>query len=101
MPKTDIEAGAQQQHGPPLSPPSPPSLAFIGRLGGFQQFVVNRHDAGNGALLAKDPDAAPGMTLAEQFDLRPFATPDLWKAAVMSELHSSSSLKAQENNMIC
>ncbi|KAJ8607850.1 hypothetical protein MRB53_040043 [Persea americana] len=57
--------------------------AFIGRLGGNQEFIVDRHDATNATIVAKEPDAAPGMTLREQFDLAPFLTPGLWKAAAV------------------
>lgn len=57
--------------------------SFAGRIGGNQIFTVNRHDEASRKLLAKEPDAAPGMTLKEQFDLRPFRTVGLWKAAIV------------------
>lgn len=60
-----------------------PNFAFVGRVGGNQLFTVDRQDAANAAVLAKEPDAAPGMTLSEQFDLKPFTTVRLWKAALM------------------
>jgi hypothetical protein len=58
-------------------------VPFAGRLGGNQAFILDRDDASNAAVLQDVPDAAPGMTLAEQFDLRPLRTIGLWKAAVM------------------
>lgn len=59
------------------------TVPFAGRLGGNQAFIVNRDDASNATTLQNVPDAAPGMTLAEQFDLRPFRTIWLWKAAAL------------------
>lgn len=66
-----------------------PKYAFVGRLGGNQEFTLRR-DAANAHLLAKEPDAAPGMTLKEQFDLRPFTTLGIWKAALMEGAGSFS-----------
>lgn len=66
------------------------STPFIGRLGGNQEFVLNRDDA-DSAVIRSQPDAAPGMSLKEQFDLKPFTTPGLWKAAVIEgvgKMHS-------------
>lgn len=57
--------------------------SFAGRLGGNQLFTLDRHDEATRKLLAKEPDAAPGMSLKEQFDLRPFRTAGLWKAAIV------------------
>ena len=59
---------------------------FIGRLGGNQQFVLDRSDPRNGAVLEDAPDAAPYMTLLEQMDLRPFRSVGLWKAGIMEGL---------------
>jgi hypothetical protein len=59
------------------------SAPFSGRLGGNQAFILDRDNASNAAILQNAPDAAPGMTLAEQFDLRPFRSIGLWKAAVL------------------
>jgi hypothetical protein len=54
---------------------------FIGRLGGNQGFVLDRHNAANAEILKEQPDSAPCMTLREQFDLRGFRSLPLWKAA--------------------
>lgn len=58
------------------------STPFVGRLGGNQAFVLDRNEL-DSAVLKAEPDAAPGMSLKEQFDLRPFQTIGLWKAAFM------------------
>jgi len=59
------------------------TVPFAGRLGGNQAFILDRDDVSNAAILQDVPDAAPGMTLAEQFDLRPLRNIGLWKAAIM------------------
>jgi hypothetical protein len=56
---------------------------FAGRLGGNQAFIVDRDDASSAVVLQDVPDASPGMTLAEQFDLGPLRSVRLWKAAVL------------------
>src|ERR1700744_3691123 len=56
---------------------------FAGRLGGNQAFIIDRDDASSVAVLQDVPDASPEMALAEQFDLGPFRSGRLWKAAVM------------------
>lgn len=56
---------------------------FIGRLGGNQEFVLDRHNAANADILREQPDSAPCMTLKEQFDLRGFRNIGLWKAALI------------------
>ncbi|KAJ6134010.1 hypothetical protein N7523_000332 [Penicillium sp. IBT 18751x] len=61
-----------------------PAIApFAGRLGGNQDFIVDRHDPRNVEVLEKVPDAAPCMTLAEVFDFRGFLSPDLYKFAML------------------
>ncbi|OOF92075.1 hypothetical protein ASPCADRAFT_133631 [Aspergillus carbonarius ITEM 5010] len=65
-------------HG--LEPAIPP---FAGRLGGNQDFIIDRSDPKNSKVLEKLPDAAPCMTLAEIFDPRGFLSVDLWKFAVL------------------
>lgn len=57
------------------------SHPFVGRLGGVGAFVIDPHDQSNADVLKAEPDAAPGMSLSSQFDLRPFRTLALWKAA--------------------
>lgn len=56
---------------------------FIGRVGGNQGFVLDRHNAANAEILKEQPDSAPCMTLKEQFDLRGFRSLGLWKAALI------------------
>ena len=55
---------------------------FVGRLGGNGAQSLLR-DAANEDLLKDIPDAAPLMTLSQQFDPRPFRTVALWKSALM------------------
>ncbi len=50
----------------------PAQLLFAGRIGGNQEFIVDRHDPERAALLRKTPDAAPFMSIQEAFDLRGF-----------------------------
>lgn len=59
------------------------SVPFAGRIGGNQAFILDRDNAADAPTLQNAPDAAPGMTLAEQFDLRPFRSIGLWKAAAI------------------
>jgi glycerol uptake facilitator-like aquaporin len=58
-------------------------LQFAGRVGGNQEFVVDRKDPKNALLLERMPDAAPYMTVHEQFEMRGFLELELWKAALM------------------
>jgi glycerol uptake facilitator-like aquaporin len=62
-----------------------PSLAtpFAGRLGGNQEFTLDRNDPSNQELLRKVPDAAPNLSLKEAFDLRGFREIGLWKASLI------------------
>lgn len=73
-PNTDYDAYS------PLSL-KPTQLLFAGRLGGNQEFIIDRDDPAQAALLQKTPDAAPFMSLSQTFDLRGFREVDLWKAA--------------------
>jgi hypothetical protein len=59
------------------------TIPFVGRLGGNQEFVVDRNDPHNTTLLRNVPDAAPYMTIRQSFDLRGFRELDIWKAALM------------------
>ncbi|KAF8199761.1 hypothetical protein K438DRAFT_1905829 [Mycena galopus ATCC 62051] len=45
---------------------------FAGRVGGNQEFIVDRADPANQALIQQIPDAAPGIPLRELLDLRGF-----------------------------
>lgn len=64
---------------------------FIGRLGGNQEFILDRDDASNAALIKSIPDSAPSMTLTDQFDLNGFRCLGLWKSAMMEGVGLSSS----------
>lgn len=48
--------------------------SFAGRIGGNQLFALKRQDNANRELLFREPDAAPGMSIKEQFDLAPLRT---------------------------
>lgn len=72
-----IELEVDHLHLEPAIPP------FAGRLGGNQDFIVDRNDPKNVDVLERVPDAAPCMTLAEIFDLRGFLSIDLWKFAML------------------
>ncbi|KAK6531920.1 hypothetical protein TWF694_003083 [Orbilia ellipsospora] len=56
---------------------------FAARLGGNQEFVLDRTDPKNAAVLQHIPDAAPHMTFREALDLHGFRHLWLWKTAVM------------------
>jgi len=56
---------------------------FVGRLGGNQEFVLDRNDSANAELLKEQPDAAPYMTIREQLDLKGFKNLGLWKSALI------------------
>ena len=83
--RSDVESNAN--HDRPRSGTVPSYNAtvrpFIGRLGGNQGFVLDRHNAANADILKEQPDSAPCMTLREQFDLRGFRSLGLWKAALI------------------
>lgn len=59
---------------------------FAGRLGGNQAFVLDRTDPENESVLARVPDAAPGLTFRQIFDLRGFTEPILYKAGLIEML---------------
>jgi hypothetical protein len=81
----DIEKDVDDSHRPT---PRPKLVVqpFAGRLGGNQEFILDRSISVNAVILQEIPDAAPGMSLAEQFDLRPFRTFSLWKAAALEAI---------------
>jgi hypothetical protein len=68
---------------------------FIGRVGGNQGFVLDRHNAANAEILKEQPDSAPCMTLREQFDPRGFRSLGLWKAALIEGVGPSFPLSIQ------
>jgi len=55
---------------------------FAGRLGGNQAFVLDPDASSNSSTINRIPDASPFMTWSEQFDLRGFLQPDLWRAGL-------------------
>ncbi|KAF3932560.1 Aquaporin-4 [Dactylellina cionopaga] len=59
------------------------STPFAARLGGNQEFVLDRDDPRNAAVLEDIPDAAAHMTIKQALDLRGFRQSLLWKTAVM------------------
>lgn len=71
-----FEQGPTQAYRASITP-------FAGRLGGQQTVILDPRDPQNAELLKNCPDATPYMSFAEQFDLRPFRTIGLWKAATM------------------
>lgn len=79
----------EHEHEESAKPAIPP---FAGRLGGNQDFTVDRNDPRNSKVLEKVPDAAPRMGLAEVFDLRGFRSPDLWKFAMLECIGRSSTV---------
>ncbi|KAK4983783.1 hypothetical protein LTR66_008704 [Elasticomyces elasticus] len=62
--------------------------AFAGRLGGNQAFVLDPDTSSNISILDRIPDASPFMSWSEQFDLRGFLQPDLWKAGLAEGVDS-------------
>ena len=56
---------------------------FAGRLGGNQEYVVDRSNPENADLLKLVPDAAPNLNFKEAFDLRGFSELNLYKQAVI------------------
>ncbi|KAK6523424.1 hypothetical protein TWF281_001406 [Arthrobotrys megalospora] len=60
-----------------------PVTPFAARLGGNQEFVLDRTDPKNAAVLEDIPDAATHMTVKQALDLRGFRQSVLWKASVM------------------
>ena len=81
MEKPENEGQTEQQQDD--AQPAVENSPFAGRMGGNQTFILNRRDKNNKHLLAANPDAAPGMSLKDQFNLKPFQTLGLWKAAVV------------------
>jgi hypothetical protein len=82
-----VNNNASGTHSPMAVRPSNPSRAntrpFVGRLGGNQEFVLDRNDSANAELLKEQPDAAPYMTIREQLDLKGFKNLGLWKSALI------------------
>ena len=66
-----------------------PITPFAGRLGGNQEFIVNRYDPDNASLLEQIPDAAPLIPLKGILDLRGFREPELYRAGIMEAVGPS------------
>lgn len=64
--------------------------AFVGRLGGNQEFIDVTLTLSDAPESQTEPDAAPGMTLRQQLALRSFLHVPLWKAAVIEGMGQSS-----------
>lgn len=56
---------------------------FAGRLGGNQTAGLRRDDTVEPDPDSAIPDATPWISLSQQFDLRAFKSPGLWRAAVL------------------
>ncbi|KAE8150646.1 aquaporin-like protein [Aspergillus avenaceus] len=56
---------------------------FVGRIGGNQGIVIDRHDPENAEYLKKVPDAAPLMSFVDAFNLYGFRDPNLWRFTVV------------------
>ncbi|KAJ6115083.1 hypothetical protein N7486_000861 [Penicillium sp. IBT 16267x] len=59
----------------------PAIIPFAGRIGGNQDFVVDRSNPYNAELLKRVPDAAPLTTFRDGFDFRGFLDSGIWKYA--------------------
>jgi hypothetical protein len=59
---------------------------FAGRLGGNQEFILDRKKLENAPALKRVPDASPFMSVQDIFNLRGFLEPELWKAALTEGL---------------
>lgn len=95
LPEYESDETHPQHHG--LEPAIPP---FAGRMGGNQDFVVDRTDPKNSKVLERVPDAAPCMTLKEIFDLRGFLSVDLWKFAVLECIGNFPAFSETLNNVM-
>jgi hypothetical protein len=99
--RVDVEKtttdGLNHSNSQARAPPSykQTTRPFIGRLGGNQEFVLDRHNAANAEILREQPDSAPCMTLREQFDLQGFRSLGLWKVAVLEGFGTYSPLELQ------
>lgn len=80
MPR-DEERLDESQLSPVCAKLRPATVAFAGRIGGNQDFVVDRSDPHNAELLKKVPDAAPLTHFRDAFDLYGFVDTSIWKHA--------------------
>lgn len=56
---------------------------FAGRLGGNQDFILDRADPDNGPLLEETPDAAPLIPYRQLLDLKGLLRVALWKQGAL------------------
>lgn len=54
---------------------------YAGRIGGNQEYILDREDPDNRSLLEQNPDAAPMIPYRQLFDLRGLRNVSLWKQA--------------------
>lgn len=54
---------------------------YAGRIGGNQEYILDRDDPDNKSLLERNPDAAPMIPLRQLLDLRGLRNLGLWKQA--------------------
>ena len=78
----DVEGLNEPQLTPELKL-KPAIVPFAGRIGGNQDYVVDRSNPCNAELLARVPDAAPLTSFHDGFDLRGFLDSDVWKFALV------------------
>jgi len=57
------------------------NFPFAGRIGGNQEFTLDKKDPNRGRILKEIPDAAPFCTWEASFALNQFRQINLWKAA--------------------
>lgn len=69
----------------------PAIIPFAGRIGGNQDYVVDRSNPCNAELLAKVPDAAPLRTFRDSFDFRGFLDSGVWKYALVECIGTNDS----------
>lgn len=59
-----------------------PNVAvYAGRIGGNQEYILDRDDPDNRSLLEQNPDAAPMIPWRQLLDLRGLKNLSLWKQA--------------------
>jgi hypothetical protein len=77
----DEERLDESQLSPVCEKLRPATNAFAGRIGGNQDFVLDRSDPRNAELLKTVPDAAPLTHFRDAFDFHGFVDTSTWKYA--------------------
>ena len=85
---------ANYKQGPTTSVPHaasqgallPSIKPYAGRIGGVQDFILDRSDPANADELKRVPDAAPFISIQELLSLRGFWCTDIWEAALLEAL---------------